>query len=81
MAKSAVYKGDVPQHEDYAITGKANQEEDFGMQPHNHKDRGMIMSEPGTHRRPALKDHKRGIRTHDGFHPLPDHGPFFEDVN
>lgn len=68
------YGGPVPQHEEYAITGKANQDENFGVLQHDHKNNPF--KEGNVHRKPALRDGKRGIPKHDGgFHHLPDHGP------
>jgi hypothetical protein len=39
MAYGKLFGGPVTQHEGYAVTGKAPQDETFGVLQHNHKDR------------------------------------------
>jgi hypothetical protein len=71
--------GPITQHEEYAITGQANQDEDFGVLKHDHKNRPN--TEPKGGRRPPLRDGQRGVPPGIKYHPqrmamqaAPDHG-------
>jgi hypothetical protein len=83
MANRNPYGGPIPQHHEYAITGKANQDQDFGVLPHNH--RNSSNPEPKIGRKSHLRDHERGIgpglKPHPKRMPMqaaPDHGDHYE---
>lgn len=52
----------------------ADDNEKFGVSPHNHKHRPN--TEPAGGRKRALHDRARAIPKAGGYHPEPDHGPF-----
>ena len=74
-------KGPIGQHKEYAETGKINAAEDFGAQPHNHRDGGVNHND-GSHRKGGrLRDHECGVRPGIKYHSkrmptqaAPDHG-------
>jgi hypothetical protein len=80
MAYGKLYGGPVPQHEGYAVTGKAPQDsETFGVDGHDHKHKPN--KEPGVGRKRELRDQERGIGVGLKVHPkrmpmqaAPDHG-------
>lgn len=68
------YNGPITQHHEYAITGKANQDESFGVKKHSHSN-GRSHND-GAHRKEGrMRDAARAIPKGNGYHPLPDHGP------
>ena len=74
-----VGSGPITQHEEYAITGKANQDQDFGVLKHDHKNRPN--TEPKGGRKAWLRDHDRGVPPGIKYDPqrmtmqaAPDHG-------
>jgi hypothetical protein len=80
MAYGKLYGGPVPQHEGYAVTGKALQDsETFGVDGHDHKHKPN--KEPKVGRKRELRDQERGIGAGLKPHPkrmpmqaAPDHG-------
>jgi hypothetical protein len=77
--KMPLYGGPITQYEEYAITGKAPQDEDFGVLKHNHKHRPN--TEPKGGRKAWLRDHERGVPPGIKYDPqrmtmpaVPDHG-------
>jgi hypothetical protein len=63
----------IRQHKRMAMGQDPDQDETFGVKPHSHTNKAN--SEPEVHRRPAMRDGRRGISKGRGFHPAPDHGP------
>jgi hypothetical protein len=83
MAYGNLYGGPTTQHEGYAVTGKAPQDEIFDVLPHNHKNRPNSESKIG--RKRELRDGERGIKPGIKYHPnrlpmqaAPDHGDHSE---
>jgi len=83
MAYGKLYGGPTTQHEGYAVTGKAPQDESFGVLPHNHKDRPN--REPKIGHKRHLRDRDRAIGASIKYHPnrmpmqaAPDHGDHHE---
>jgi hypothetical protein len=83
MASNKLFGGPITQHHEYAITGKANQNEAFGVDGHDHKHKPN--KEPKVGRKRELGDQERGIGAGLKPHPkrmpmqaAPDHGDHYE---
>lgn len=66
------YSGPITQHHEYAITGTANKDENFGVGPLGKPDFKHGKKIP----RGELKESNRGHGPSRGYHEQPDHGSF-----
>jgi len=67
MAYGKLYGGTVTQHEGYAVTGRANQDETFGVEGHDHTHKPN--RKPKIGRKRHLRDHERGVGPSINHHP------------